>query len=73
MSAAELKKLAKKVWGAAYKGRLAFAMDVHATTAWRWLSGDIPVPGAVATAMRCLAQQKCMADCRKKSPRRGSA
>lgn len=57
MTAAELKKIGKKLYGYGWQTRLAEALEVDGSTVRRWVSGVVPIPGPVAAAIRCFVER----------------
>jgi DNA-binding transcriptional regulator YiaG len=49
-------KAARLAAGFATQEAIAEAMEVDRRTVGRWERGDVPVPGAVKVALRCMAQ-----------------
>ena len=43
-------------WG--WRTRMAEALGVDVSTVRRWLTGEAPVPGPAAAALRCFEREK---------------
>ncbi len=54
MTADELKLAGRALYGHGWQTRLADELDVDGSTVRRWVSGQVPVPGPAAAAIRCF-------------------
>lgn len=55
MNANELREAAIRLYGKwGWQSRLAEALGVDVSSVRRWTSGQVPVPGPVAAAVRCF-------------------
>lgn len=57
MSADELKKAGRALYGHGWQTRLAEALFVDGSTVRRWVSGAVPVPGPAEAAIRCFQRE----------------
>lgn len=53
---ADLKRLGPKMFGLGWQTRMAEALGVDASSVRRWISGAVPIPGPVSTALWCWAR-----------------
>lgn len=55
MTGDEVRAAAEKLYGArGWQTKLALALEVDVSSVRRWVSGQIPVPGPAAAAIRCF-------------------
>jgi hypothetical protein len=58
MTADELKKIGKTLFGFGWQTRMAEALNVDGSTVRRWVSGAVPVPGPAEAALLCFLREK---------------
>lgn len=54
MTADELKKVGKALYGLGWQTRLAEALGVDGSTVRRWVSGAVVIPKPIVAAIRCF-------------------
>lgn len=61
MTPADLRAIGERLYGSAWRCRLAAALEVNERTVRRWLAGTTPIPAGlareIATALRRIAAE----------------
>lgn len=57
MSPEELERAGLTLYGARWKAPMARALGIDVSMVWRYVTGQVPIPGPVAAALRCFLRE----------------